>query len=121
MPLQDGDLPREFGERVRTQFSIVVPVLNEAALIRPFLEHLRARSPGAQIIVVDGGSSDGTAELAAGFCDELVKTGSNRGAQMNAGARIAGGEILWFLHVDVEVPARSLDEMARAMADARVA
>jgi rSAM/selenodomain-associated transferase 2 len=103
------------------QVSIIVPVLNEAPLIRPFLEHLRARAPGAEIIVVDGVSTDGTDELAAGFCDQLVRSGEHsRAIQMNAGARAAGGDVFWFLHADAEVPMGCLDEIGRIIRDRRV-
>ena len=102
------------------QFSIVVPVFNEAPLIRRFLAHLRERAPGAEIIVADGGSTDGTADLAAGFCDRLVESQRGRGTQMNAGAHAARGEILWFLHADSELPLQCLDEIARMMEDSNV-
>ena len=97
------------------QFSIIVPVFNEASLIRPFLQHLRERAPEAEIIVADGGSSDGTDRLAAGFCEQLVESERGRGRQMNTGARTARGEILWFVHVDATLPLQSLDEIARIM------
>jgi len=106
---------------VRTQFSIIVPVFNEAPLIRPFLQHLRQRAPGAEIIVADGGSSDGTDRLAAGFCDQLVESDRGRAMQMNAGARAAYGDILWFVHVDAEVPKRCLGEIERIMDNPKVA
>ena len=55
------------------KLSIIVPVFNEAPLLRPFLHAFaRAAAPGAEIIVADGGSTDGTADLAQGFCDQLV-------------------------------------------------
>ena len=102
------------------QFSIIVPVLNEALLIRPFLQHLRERAPGAEIIVADGGSSDGTADLAAAFCDQLAKSERSRAIQMNTGASAAHGDILWFVHVDAEVPLGCLDEIAGIMNDSEV-
>src|SRR5215510_10597742 len=103
------------------QVSIIVPVLNEASLIRPFLTHLRERSPGAEIIVVDGASTDGTDELAAGFCDQLVRSGErSRAIQMNTGVRAAGGDVFWFLHADAEVPIGCLDEIGRIIRDRRV-
>jgi rSAM/selenodomain-associated transferase 2 len=103
------------------QVSIIVPVLNEAPLIRPFLEHLRERAPGAEIIVVDGASNDGTDELAAGFCDQLVRSGErSRAIQMNAGAHAASGDVFWFLHADAEVPTGCLDEIGRIIRDRRV-
>ena len=103
------------------QVSIIVPVLNEAPLIRPFLEHLRERAPGAEIIVVDGASTDGTDELAAGLCDQLVRRGErSRAIQMNAGARAAGGDVFWFLHADAKVPTGCLHEIGRIMRDPTV-
>ena len=102
------------------KFSIIVPVFNEALLIRPFLAHLRERAPGAEIIVADGGSSDGTVELATGFCDQLVKSECNRAVQMNAGARAAKGDVLWFLHVDAEIPQGCLNQITRIIDDPTV-
>src|SRR5438094_5225151 len=102
------------------QFSIIVPVFNEAPLIRQFLLHLRERSPGAEIIVADGESTDGTANLAARFCDRLVESQRGRATQMNAGAHAAHGDILWFVHADVELPQQCLDEIARIMEDSNV-
>ena len=102
------------------QISIIVPVSNEAPLIRRFLAHLRERAPGAEIIVADGGSTDGTADLAPGFCDRLVESQRDRARQMNAGANAARGDILWFVHADVELPSQSLDEIMRIMEDSNV-
>jgi rSAM/selenodomain-associated transferase 2 len=102
------------------QFSIVVPVFNEAPLIRRFLAHVRERAPGAEIIIADGASSDGTADLAAGFCDRLVESQQSRAEQLNAGAQAARGDILWFVHADIELPAQCLDEIARIMSGSNV-
>jgi glycosyltransferase involved in cell wall biosynthesis len=103
------------------QFSIIVPVYNEAPLIRPFLQRLRERAPEAEIIIADGGSSDGTPELAAGLSDKIVLSERNRAAQMNMGAHAATGDILWFVHADVEVPQDCLSEIARILDDSAVA
>ena len=103
------------------KLSIIVPVLNEARLLRPFIAHLRERAPEAEIMVADGGSSDGTADLATSFCDQLVVSKRNRAVQMNAGARAAHGDILWFVHVDAEVPWGCLEEIERIMDDPNVA
>src|SRR5213593_4591072 len=102
------------------QFSIIVPGFNEAPLIRPFLQHLRERASGAEGIVADGGSTDGTAELAADLCDRLVQSQLSRARQMNSGADAAHGEILWFVHADAELPSECLDEIARMMHDSNV-
>ena len=100
--------------------SIIVPVLNEAPLIRPFLRHQRARAPGAEIILADGGSSDGTVDLASGFYDQLVHSERSRAMQMNAGARVARGDVLWFVHADAELPRGCLDEIAQILHQATV-
>jgi len=103
------------------QVSIIIPAFNEAASIRPFLSNLRGRTPGAEIIVVDGGSTDGTDRLAEGFCDQVIRTGvRSRAKQMNVGADSAAGEVFWFLHADAEVPRESFNEIARVMRDPKV-
>ncbi|HEY2680967.1 MAG TPA: TIGR04283 family arsenosugar biosynthesis glycosyltransferase [Candidatus Udaeobacter sp.] len=103
------------------QISIIIPVFNEAPLIRPFLWNLRERTPGAEIIVVDGGSADGTDQLAQGLCDHVIRTGDrSRAKQMNIGADAACGDIFWFLHADAEVPLESLHEIERIMRDPTV-
>ena len=103
------------------QVSIIIPVFNEAPLIRPFLSNLRERTRGAEIIVVDGGSTDGTDRLAEGFCDHVIRSGArNRARQMNIGADAAGSEIFWFLHADAEVPLESLNEITHIMRNPEV-
>ncbi|PYJ22584.1 MAG: hypothetical protein DME99_05010 [Verrucomicrobia bacterium] len=121
MPSRDRLLSGDLEKSVRTQFSIIVPVFNEAPLMRPFLQHLRERAPEAEIIVADGGSTDGTDRFANGLCDRLVEGGRGRAMQMNAGARVAHGDIFWFVHVDAEVPPGCLDEIRRIMNNPKVA
>jgi rSAM/selenodomain-associated transferase 2 len=85
--------------------SIVVPVLDEAALIERCLEDLQAlRARGVEVVVVDGGSRDGTPAIAARLCDAVIASPRGRARQMNAGASAARGEILMFLHVDCTLP-----------------
>ena len=89
----------------RLKLSVVVLVLNEAAGIRAALEALAPlRNRGHEVIVVDGGSSDRTPELAAGLCDRVLSAPRGRAAQMNAGARAATGDVLVFLHADTRLP-----------------
>jgi len=82
-----------------------MPVLNEAPGIRAALEALAAlRARGHEVIVVDGGSSDATPALAAGLCDRVVNAPRGRALQMNAGAQVATGDVLLFLHADTRLP-----------------
>ena len=86
--------------------SIVIPVLNEASSIVPFLKTLAGlRARGAQLIVVDGGSSDGTPALAAPLADMLVN------------AKVALGDALLFLHADTTLPPNADQLIASALAD----
>ena len=85
--------------------SIVVPTLDEAAGIAATLQALGSlRARGAEVIVVDGGSRDRTAEIARPLCDRLLTARRGRAAQMNAGAGAAQGEVLLFLHADTRLP-----------------
>ena len=97
--------------------SIVVPVLNEAAGIERALQRLAPyRARGVQLIVVDGGSSDATAALAEPLADRVVHAPRGRAAQMNAGARAAGGADLLFLHADTRLPPAAEQLVAAALA-----
>jgi len=83
----------------------VVPVLNEAAGIRAALEALAPlRAAGHEVIVVDGGSADGTPELARALCDRFLTATRGRASQMNVGAQVATGDALVFLHSDTCFP-----------------
>jgi rSAM/selenodomain-associated transferase 2 len=80
--------------------SIVVPVLDEAERLPAFLEHLQAWRPLAELIVVDGGSADASAAIAAPLVDRVLRDERGRALQMNAGAALARGRYLLFLHCD---------------------
>jgi rSAM/selenodomain-associated transferase 2 len=86
--------------------SIIMPVLNEAADIEAALRALAPfRARGVELIVADGGSSDRTADLAASLADRVITAPRGRAAQMNAGAAVATGNVLLFLHADTQLPA----------------
>jgi rSAM/selenodomain-associated transferase 2 len=85
--------------------SIIMPVLDEAPLVAESLQSLAAyRRRGAEVLVVDGGSRDATIALAQPHADRVISSPRGRAAQMNAGAAIAGGEVLLFLHADTQLP-----------------
>ncbi|MDQ2868019.1 MAG: TIGR04283 family arsenosugar biosynthesis glycosyltransferase [Verrucomicrobiota bacterium] len=95
-------------------------MFNEARLIAPFLRQLRERAIGAKIIVVDGGSNDGTPEQARGLCDLLLTAPRGRGQQLNAGAAASSADTLWFLHADCEIASGSLARIEEALRDPKV-
>lgn len=94
------------------RLAVIVPVLNEASAIAEALARLAPlRRRGATVIVVDGGSTDATAELTQSAADRVLVAPRGRASQMNAGARdaLADASIdtLLFLHVDTRLPARA--------------
>ena len=85
--------------------SIIVPTLNEAAAVGAMLAALQPlRAAGYELIVVDGGSVDGTQQQVAAHVDLVLQAPRGRARQMNAGARAAQGAVLWFLHADTLPP-----------------
>ena len=85
------------------EISVIIPVLNEAERLATLLPELRKRSEtGAvsEIIVVDGGSGDGSPEVAASNGARVLNAAKGRARQLNEGARSARGEIFYFLHAD---------------------
>lgn len=90
--------------------SIIIPSLNEETEIGLCLKKLQPlrdisiRGMGVEIIVVDGGSSDHTRELAEMYADQVGSSERGRAQQMNTGAGHARGEYLMFLHADTELP-----------------
>lgn len=87
------------------RLSIIIPVLNEASEMPGLLEHLvPLRARGAEVIVADGGSEDGSPELILRAGVRLVGAERGRARQMNAGAVAASGDVLLFLHADTRLP-----------------
>jgi rSAM/selenodomain-associated transferase 2 len=87
------------------RLTIVLPVLNEAAIIVAALQALAPlRARGAEIVVADGYSRDGTAQLAKPFADSVITVRRGRGTAMNAGAALGTGDVLLFLHADTALP-----------------
>jgi rSAM/selenodomain-associated transferase 2 len=99
------------------KLSIIIPTLNEGGNIRDILAALRElRSCGHEAIVVDGGSCDDTLRAAAEGADRVLQSPPGRALQMNAGAEVAAGEVLLFLHADSYPPADADRLIDRALA-----
>ena len=103
------------------RLSIVMPVLDEAATIQATLAALAPlRARGAELIVVDGGSTDATCALAAPLADALLAAPRGRARQMNAGAARAQGDALLFLHADTLLPPHADALVQQALAGGAV-
>jgi rSAM/selenodomain-associated transferase 2 len=100
------------------RLSIVVPVLDEAAGIEAHLATLAPlRASGAEVIVVDGGSTDATRDLAEPLADRVIVAPRGRATQMNAGAALATGDVLLFLHADTRLPPNADASIAAALGE----
>ena len=101
------------------RLSVVMPALDEAAGVRAALEPLQAwRAAGHEVVVADGGSADDTPRVAAPLCDRVLAAPRGRARQMNAGAAVASGEGLVFLHADTRLPPGADRLVAAALARA---
>jgi rSAM/selenodomain-associated transferase 2 len=104
------------------KISIIIPVLNEAGTIQEILTRLQ-EAKDVEVIVVDGGSRDETLMIALAISKRLalslpikvISTATGRANQMNAGAAVASGDILLFLHADTHLPARFDTLLLRAL------
>ena len=102
------------------KISIIIPVLNERHYLPATFSALAQLRPD-EVIVVDGGSSDGSREFLSqqqSVC--VVDAERGRGSQLNAGAQIATGDVLIFLHCDCFLPEDGLQQIVRALANERV-
>ncbi len=94
--------------------SIIVPVLNDAAPLRTLLQQLAAWRSAAvawELIVVDGGSSDASAAVAAEGADLVLQTAPGRALQLQTGVAHARGRLLWLLHADSQLQPAHLQQL----------
>ena len=96
--------------------SVIIPTLNEADNLATLLDALCDHEPAPELIVVDGGSTDGTPSIATEYGAVLVHSAPGRGAQLHAGAGQATGDVLLFLHADCRYPANGLGRIETALA-----
>lgn len=99
--------------------SIVIPTLNESEAVAKALD-AAWRAGANEVILADGGSSDGTLEIARSQSCQIVESARGRAIQMNAGSRRAGGDVLLFLHADNWLEAGAVDQIKLALANDQV-
>jgi rSAM/selenodomain-associated transferase 2 len=104
---------------VRPLVSVVVPVLDEARALPGLLDHLAALPGRWEVVIADGGSGDGSAELARRhpLAPRVVTAPRGRARQQNAGAAATSGELLVFLHADSQLPAGAYASLTLALRD----
>ena len=96
--------------------SVIIPVLNEETVIRKMLPELQwIQESGHELIVVDGGSTDDSLAVAKQYSDTAIVSSQGRAIQMNAGASIATGDVLLFLHIDTVLPSDSLNKIITSL------
>src|SRR6187551_1935501 len=87
------------------KISIIIPVLNDATTLGPTLVSLQPlRQLGHEVLVVDGGSRDGTVSIARKYADRVLISGAGRALQMNTGADSSAHPVLLFLHANTLLP-----------------
>ena len=101
--------------------SAVIPTLNEEAEIAETIRALLAQTDEMEVIVVDGGSSDATVQIAECLGAVVVRSERSRGRQMHAGALAARGDVLWFIHADTRPCSTATHQMIAALRSAAVA
>jgi rSAM/selenodomain-associated transferase 2 len=102
------------------RLSVLIPAFNEASIIGSALRHVAETLPSHEVIVIDGGSADDTAAIAAAQAT-VIRSTASRGSSLNDAARLARGDVLLFLHADTRLPSDAGDEIARVLRDQRVA
>ena len=99
--------------------SVIIPALNEAGGILPCLHSVKNQPGEFEILVVDGGSADGTVEAVRPHA-RVVHSKRGRAVQMNSGARTSTGEVLLFLHADSHLPPHAFPLVEEVLADPEI-
>ncbi len=102
------------------KISVIIPTLNEAGEIRQILQGLRHQDRTCEVIVVDGGSSDGCCDEARSAGARVLSSPCGRGQQLAAGAAQSSGDILLFLHADTQLPPGGLQAIRNCLEDPEV-
>ncbi|MDI1293913.1 MAG: TIGR04283 family arsenosugar biosynthesis glycosyltransferase [Methylobacter sp.] len=102
---------------MQPQLSIIIPVVNEAGQIALKLHALQALRNRCQLLLVDGGSNDRSAEIAKPLVDQVLHSPRGRARQMNCGAARAQADVLLFLHADTRLPDNAVNLIMQAVGD----
>jgi rSAM/selenodomain-associated transferase 2 len=100
---------------VKPRLSIVIPAINEAAQIANTLQALQPLRNDCELLLVDGGSDDGSPAIAAPLVDEVLHSPRGRARQMNCGAEQASADVLLFLHADTRLPDCAVNRILQAI------
>ena len=101
--------------------AVVIPTYNEGAFLGRTLESLSRDRANIEVVVVDGQSSDTTADVATRYGAKVLSVKRGRGSQLHAGARATSAPVLWFLHADTTVPAGSIALVLKSLQSPDVA
>jgi rSAM/selenodomain-associated transferase 2 len=102
---------------MKPQLSIIIPVVNEARHLATTLQALQTLRNRSQLLVVDGGSDDGSAKIAEPLVDQVLLSPRGRARQMNCGAAGAEAELLLFLHADTHLPYNAVNLIVQAVSE----
>ncbi len=103
----------------KIKISVIIPTLNEEENIGSLLHYLHQLDSTLEIIVADANSADDTVKIAKKYAN-VIQAPRGRGAQMNAGAKLAAGDILWFLHADVTPHPHSINAVKKLFLNERI-
>lgn len=104
------------------KISVIIPVYNERVNLAAAIDSVRSAVPDAEIIAVDGGSTDGSLEwLQEQPAIKVVRSARGKGPQQNAGANVASGDVFLFLHADCLLPADAGARLSKIMKESKIA
>jgi len=103
--------------RIYPTLSVVIPTLNEEAILSECISHIYEADPNVEIIIADGGSTDLTMKIAVEHGARVCCSEQGRGSQCNTGATLASGDILIFLHADTKLPEDAISQLKKIFQD----